>query len=260
MNNNSMYEWPDYYDWTSIGLDHDVTYYVELAKKAGGPVLELGCGTGRCTLAIAREGIPVVGVDLSTAMLERAKDKAKNLGLSHQIEWIHADMSQLEIADRFFPLVIIPYRSFAHLLTVNEQLNTLNRIQRCLTENGLLAFNIFVPHMDQLLEMDGKYSFRGTFPVPGTLEEVEVYDFTELDLFRQTAYVIRYLDHYDEHGKMLARIKTDMRIRYTFPTELCHLLERSGFKVENLYGTFYYTPFDHRSDELIVEARKKEEK
>lgn len=71
------YDWPDYYDWTSTGLDHDITYYTELAKQQGGPVLELGCGTGRCTLAIAREGIPVVGLDLSEPMLKRAEKRLK---------------------------------------------------------------------------------------------------------------------------------------------------------------------------------------
>lgn len=251
-----MYDWPDYYDWTSTGLDHDVVYYVELAKRSGGPVLELGCGTGRCTLAIAREGIPVVGLDISAKMLERAQQKAQDFGLAHQVEWVEANMAQFDLDGRTFPLIIIPYRSFTHLLTVQDQLATLKRIHRHLTDDGLLAFNIFVPHLDQLIEIDGKYAFRGSFPVPGGLEEVEVYDYTELDSFHQTAYIIRYIEHFDGQGRSLARIKTDMRIRYTFPTELSHLLAVCGFKIEQRYGTFYRAPFDHRSEELIIEARK----
>ncbi|RAL24310.1 class I SAM-dependent methyltransferase [Thermoflavimicrobium daqui] len=256
MEQNSMYDWPDYYDWTSTGLDHDITYYVELAKQYGGPVLELGCGTGRCTLAIAREGIPVVGVDISANMLERAQQKAESLGLAHQVEWIESDMAKLDLKERRFPLIIIPYRSFSHLIQVQDQLATLKRIYRHLSNDGLFAMNIFSPQMDQLIDIDGKYAFRGTFPIPGGREEVEVYDYTEVDSFYQILYVIRYFEHFDEHGKSLCRIKSDMRIRYTFPVELSHLLALCGLRIENRFGSFYRAPFDHRSEELIIEAKK----
>jgi ubiquinone/menaquinone biosynthesis C-methylase UbiE len=250
------YDWPDYYDWTSTGLDHDMTYYLELAKQFGGPVLELGCGTGRCTLSIARAGIPVVGLDLSTAMLNKARQKAKTMGLEGKIEWIEGDMSRFDLGRRF-PLIIIPYRSFLHLLTVREQVETLKRVRRHLADDGLFAFNIFVPKIKDLYETDGTYSFRGSFPIPGTDETIELYDFTEYDHFTQIAHVIRYIERFDRQGRMLERIRTFFRLRYIYPSELNHLLNLCGFKVVNRYGTFYRTPFDARSEELIIEAVKR---
>lgn len=250
------YDLPDYYDWTSTGLDHDITYYTELAKQQGGPVLELGCGTGRCTLAIAREGIPVVGLDLSEPMLKRAEKKAKEMNLDGKIEWVHGNMADFRL-DRKFPLIIIPYRSFLHLLTVRDQVNALKCIRHHLTDDGILAFNVFVPFIKHLYEMDNQYAYRGTFPVPGTEETVELYDFTEFDHFSQLAHVIRYFEHYSPSGRLKERIRTTFRLRYIYPSELNHLLTFCGFKVIRRYGNFRYQPFDNRSRELIIEAVKR---
>jgi SAM-dependent methyltransferase len=256
LSDRSLYDWPEYYDWTSTGLDRDVTYYSELAKQSGGPVLELGCGTGRCSLAIARLGIPVVGLDLSSSMLQRARQKAEEMGLTDHVRWIEADMTEFALNEQF-PLIIIPYRSFLHLLSIREQLAALKRIREHLRDDGLLAFNIFVPHIRDFCELDGKYSFRGTFPVPGTNERVDLYDLTEFDHFNQVAHVIRYVERFDESGRSVDRIRTFFRLRYIFPTELFHLLTLCGFKIINRYGSFHRTPFDGRSKELIVEAVKR---
>lgn len=256
MDVNTSYDWPDYYDWTSNGLDHDTTYYTELALASRGPVLELGCGTGRVTLAIAREGVPVVGIDSSYEMLRRGEQKAESLGLSSQVTFMEENMQDFEFPNNQFPLVIIPYRSFMHLTHVHDQIQTLERIHRHLSDDGVLAFNVFVPYMDQLVEMDGKKQFRGTFPVPGTEDEIELYDFTEIDSFHQLANITRYMERFDGTGKSIERIRTMLEIRYTFPTELCHLLTRCGFRVTQQYGTFYRGPFSHRSEELIIEASK----
>jgi SAM-dependent methyltransferase len=252
----NAYDWPDYYDWTSTGLDHDLTYYVELAQQTGGPVLELGCGTGRITLAIARAGIKVVGLDLSSAMLAKAKRKAEEMELAGMVEWIEGDMSRFQLG-RCFPLIIIPYRSFLHLLTVRDHVETLKRVRVHLADEGLFAFNIFVPKIKALYETDGRYTFRGTFPVPGTGETVELHDFIEYDHFAQIANVIRYMERFDPSGLMIERIRTLFRLRYVYPSEINHLLNLCGFKILHRFGTFYRTPFDARSDELIIEAAKR---
>ncbi|MDQ0418924.1 ubiquinone/menaquinone biosynthesis C-methylase UbiE [Croceifilum oryzae] len=256
MNVNTSYDWPDYYDWTSNGLDHDTTYYTELAKASGGPVLELGCGTGRVTVAIAREGFPIIGIDNSHEMLLRAEQKAQSLGVSSNVQFIEEEMQDFELPDSRFPLAIIPYRSFMHVTHVEEQIKTLENIYRHLTDDGVLAFNVFVPFMDQLVEMDGKRQFRGTFPVPGTEDEIELYDFTEIEPFHQLINITRYMERFDHTGKSLERIRTMLEIRYSFPTELFHLLKSCGFRVTQTYGTFYRNPFSHQSEELIIEARK----
>ncbi|TCS92847.1 class I SAM-dependent DNA methyltransferase [Hazenella coriacea] len=252
----TLYDWPDYYDWTSPGLERDVTYYVELAKESGGPVLELGCGTGRISLAIAKEGIPVVGVDLSAPMLKKAEKKASEMGLLSHVRFLEADMTQLDLEEQF-PLIIIPYRSFLHLLTVRDQINCLKRVRKHLSDEGVFAFNIFVPWIEDLHQMDQSYSYRGTFPVPGSFDQVELYDYTEYDYFHQTATIVRYVEHFDPQGSLLNKIRTSVRFRYIFPTEMQHLLNLCGFKVVHQYGSFHRTYFDSQSTELIIEAVKR---
>lgn len=255
MKTNSIYEWPDYYDWTSDGLDEDITYYTDLARRTGGPVLELGCGTGRISLAMAREGIEVVGVDRSSQMLAYAQKKASALGINKYVQWVEQDVIHLEL-NRKFPLVIIPYRSFLHIIHVREQIRTLQKIYHHLTDEGMLAFNVFVPNPSDLTEMEGTYHFRGVFPIPGTTEEVEVYDTTEFNHFHQLVHVNRYYERFSKDGRSLNRIKTVLKFRYIYPTELTHLLTLCKFQIRRQYGTFTHEPFYSESKELIIEATK----
>ncbi|MDR6227617.1 class I SAM-dependent methyltransferase [Desmospora profundinema] len=249
-----MYRFPDYYDWTSNGLDGDVAYYADLAINTGGPVLELGCGTGRCTLGIARHGVEVVGLDREVRMLDRAKEKAMAWGLVDRCEWIEGDMKEFNL-ERRFPLVIIPYRSFLHLMNAREQLAALGCIREHLEEEGRLALNVFVPHVEWMVEKEDCILHRGTFSIPGTGEVVEVSDRTRYDHFHQRADVARYYERFDPDGTTIERLRTTFSLRYVYPSELMHLLQLAGLEVTQRYGGFRREPFGPHSTELIVEAR-----
>jgi SAM-dependent methyltransferase len=123
----------------------DVPFYVELARQAaadGHTVLELGCGTGRVTIPIAKSGVEVVGLDNAAPMLDIARRKATAAGVN--VRWIEADMRSFEI-DQLFGLVIIPYRSFMHLLTDEAQASCLRTVRAHLVLGGRLALNVFAP-------------------------------------------------------------------------------------------------------------------
>ena len=125
----------------------DVTFYVELARQAaaaGQAVLELGCGTGRVTIPIAQAGVDVVGLDNAPAMLAVARRKATAAGLD--VRWVTADMRNLQLEQRF-GLVIIPFRSFLHMLTDADQLSCLSRIYEHLIPGGRFALNFFVQRL-----------------------------------------------------------------------------------------------------------------
>lgn len=255
MTEQTIYQWPHYYDWTSEGLEHDTSFYVELAKQSGGPVLELGCGTGRISLAIAREGIKVVGLDRELKMLEQAQRKAKAMGLSSMIDWENQDIAHFQLQQKF-PLIIIPYRSFQHLCTVSEQTSALHTIHEHLMDTGMLACNIFVPEISKITAMDGLYSYRGTFPVPGSEEKVDVYDMVETDHFNQILQVVRYYERFSQIGISLERLRTQMKIRYIYPGEFTHLLSHTGFRIQARYGDFLQGSFHSHSQELIIVAGK----
>ncbi|MCH5586545.1 class I SAM-dependent methyltransferase [Shimazuella sp. AN120528] len=248
-----MTEYYNFYANNPTDMDQDIHYYVELAKQTGGPVIELGCGTGRMSIAIAKEGIEVVGVDFSAEKLAVAKQKSDDLGLSHRIKWVESSITNFQLPETF-PLIIMPDRSFLQLINIRDQLSALKAIRRHLEEGGLFAFHAFVPHMRKLIDMEGKYTFRGSFPSGN--DEMEVYDFTELDTFNQIANITRYIERFNSRGKSVSRTKSKIRLRYIFPAELSHLLAVCGFKIENRYGSFYRAPFDANSEELIVEAVK----
>jgi ubiquinone/menaquinone biosynthesis C-methylase UbiE len=125
----------------------DVPFYLELAREAaalGQPVLELGCGTGRVTIPIAQAGVEVVGLDNAPAMLNVARRKAAAAALD--VRWVQGDMRSFAL-DQRFGLVIIPFRSFLHLLTEADQLNCLACIRKHLLPGGRLALNFFAPKL-----------------------------------------------------------------------------------------------------------------
>jgi SAM-dependent methyltransferase len=122
----------------------DLPFYLGLARQAaarGEAVLELGCGTGRVTIPIARAGAEIVGLDNAPAMLAVARRKAAEAGV--RVHWVTADMRDFRLEQRF-GLVIIPFRSFLHLLTDADQEACLRRIQEHLLPGGRLALNFFV--------------------------------------------------------------------------------------------------------------------
>ncbi|SFS99965.1 class I SAM-dependent methyltransferase [Marininema halotolerans] len=256
---HSMYQFPEYYDWTSDGLHGDENYYRSLAQACQGPVLELGSGTGRITLSIAQLGIKITGVDSEPLMVQAARKKGENVGLSDQCQWIEENMTTFELGEKF-PLIIIPYRSFLHLTTERDQRAALDRIHQHLTDEGLLAFNIFVPHPEQLVEEDERFVSRGSYPIPGSKDIVEVTDFTRFSHFFQRGDIWRYYERLDETGRSLERIRTNFSLRYIYPVELGYLLHTAGFEITARWGGFQHEPFGPRSQELVVEARKLRDK
>ena len=122
----------------------DIPFYVGLAREAasrGERVLELGCGTGRVTIPMAQAGAEVTGLDSSPAMLDIARAKRERAGVT--VRWVEGDMADFELPERY-GLVVIPFRSFLHLIGDEDQLNCLAAIHGHLTAGGRLALNFYV--------------------------------------------------------------------------------------------------------------------
>lgn len=126
------------YDRAGHGIPGDVAFYVTLAEAAAAPVLELGCGTGRVTLALARAGVTVVGLDNDATMLDQARRKAGNVA---NPAWVEADMRTFALGQRFGQIVI-PYRSLQLMGAVAACGEVLGRVAAHLLPGGSLAFNV----------------------------------------------------------------------------------------------------------------------
>lgn len=130
----------------------DVEFYVQRARSAGGPVLEIGCGTGRVLIPTARAGVEVTGIDASPHMLDicRSRTAKETPDVQRRIQLVEADMRSFGLG-RLFRLATIPFRPFQHLLTVEDQLSCLHTIRHHLVEDGLLIFDIFNPSLELLV-------------------------------------------------------------------------------------------------------------
>lgn len=247
---SDMYQWADYYDLTQRGLAGDVDFYVDLARQAGGKVLDLACGTGRISMPMAQAGLDVTGLDLSLDMLEKAKKKAEEQGIGDGLQLLQGDMRNFDLGQTF-SLIMIPFRSFLHLLHIHEQMKALTCIRKHLAPGGKFVMNVFVPKISHFHEENEKMSLRGTYRLE-TGEEVAMWDYTRYDHFQQLSEVTRIYERSNPAGVVTERVTGRFTLRYIFPAELHHLLRLNGFKVTHRYGTFAKAPFDANSTELIL--------
>jgi len=130
------------YDRWCRSVTEDIAFYADLALESGGPVLEIGVGSGRVAVPVALTGVPVVGVDASPVMLDLARKRAA--GHDIDLTLLEADMRRLPDLGRF-PLITIPFRALLHLRTDEERVALLRDLRGRLTDGGRLAFDVFHP-------------------------------------------------------------------------------------------------------------------
>ena len=221
-------DWADIYDAVYADLTHDIDFYVDLARESGGPVLELGCGTGRISLPIAREGIAVTGIDISPRMIAIAHEKATKRGLSERCVFQSGDMATLQLAERF-PLVIMPFRSFQSMLTTEEQRQALARVRERLAPGGVFAVDTFNPDASSLVndetsrlayhQKDVERAGGGTLVVWGQ---------NGWDPVTQVNDVRLIIEEVSDEGVVERRLMRDYEQRYIFRYEMEHLLDCAG--------------------------------
>jgi SAM-dependent methyltransferase len=242
------------YGTTTMDLD----FYVGEAQGAQPPVLELACGTGRVTLPIAQAGVPIVGVDSSVRMLDKAREKAAVLG-DLPIRWAQADMRDFHLEERF-GLTIIPARSFLHLLDPNDQVQALTNIREHLAPGGRLILNLFVPDLRIIAEHTTttkemlKFLTEFTDTTSGT--RIAVWESRRYDLHTQRIYQHYRYEQLDDEGFVVATRYRSFTLCYIWPREMEHLLVRCGFEVEGVHGWFDRRLFDAHSVEQIWLAQR----
>lgn len=247
----------DYYDESPIvrGRTQDVTFYRQAARDFGDPILELGCGTGRITMALAQMGKRVTGMDLSERMLEHAARKRSKLYTEERerVHLVQGDMAKFDLREKF-RLIIIPFRPFQHLLEVNEQMACLDCVRKHLMPGGRLILDVFQTDAER---MHDPVHMRET-PVAeyktsdgrkvGITERVAAFHRAEQINDVEMIYTV-------EHpGGKKERLVFAWPLRYFFRYEVEHLLARCGFRVTALYGNFDRTPLEDSSPEMIYVA------
>ena len=236
----------------------DTAFYRGLAQDAGGPTLEVACGTGRITLALAAAGLTITGVDLSDGMLDCARAKAAALPepARQRLTLIRQDMAELDLGSRY-GFAFVPFRSFQHVPTTELQQQTLAAIHRHLVPGGRLALHLFDPRFDRLVDgADPPRDHAGTDPLTGRRYTAQVLE-TRLDHLAQTRHDLWRYAELGPDGAVLRQETRLMSLRWTHRWELHHLLARCGFTVEAEYSDFARSPPAY-GKELVVVARAAE--
>lgn len=243
----------DFYDHWAEPQKDDVPFYVKRATAVKGPVVELGAGTGRIAIPIARAGQDVIGVDVSGAMLTEATRRAAAEGVAGTSTFVEGDMRTF-VADPPVELVMIPFRGFLHLLTVEDQLAALGSIRRSLVRGGRLVLNFFVPDPETQVSLNGRKTSHGGF-TDERGRRCEMWGLPEYDVTSQLLHLRVGLDVYDRE-RLVDTIETGFALRAIYRYEFEHLLARAGFEVEALYGWFDERPLEGDAREQIWVARK----
>jgi SAM-dependent methyltransferase len=244
-----------YYDWDTSGEVDDLDFFRNLAARTGGPALEVGCGTGRVLLPLARAGLRLTGVDLSPAMLERARARLAAAGLLQRVRLVEADARTMALDERF-RMAFVALNTFMHFTTPEAQSGTLERIQRYLVPGGLLALDLFNPHPDLLDDADGRLIHDFTRPGPTEGAVTTRFHSQRVDPATQTLEISFFYDEVGADG-LLRRTVAPFDLHYFTRREIELLLERCGFAVENVYGSYELDAYWAGSPKLIVVAARR---
>jgi len=221
------------YDPWSVSVVEDVDFYVAEAVRSGGPVLELGVGTGRIAVPVARAGVRVVGVDSSAGMLEVARETAARAGV--ELDLRYGDLRRPPVEERF-PLVLIPFRTLLHMQTDDDRRAALRAVHARLLEGGRFVFDVFTPGADDIADTHGRWLERE----PGIFERAD------WDEERRTL-VLRVSGDGAEAELSLAWLGLD---------DWRRLLGEEGFAVEHVYGWFDRTPYVAGAEDSIWVCRR----
>ena len=247
----------DYYDESPIvrGRTQDVAFYRQAARDFGDPILELGCGTGRITMALAQMGKRVTGLDLSERMLEYATRKRSKLHTEERerVHLVQGDMAKFDLREKF-RLIIIPFRPFQHLLEVKEQMACLDCVRKHLAPGGRLILDVFQTDAER---MHDPVHMRETPVVEYKTSDGRKVGITErVAAFHRAEQIndVEMIYTIEHPGGKKERLVFAWPLRYFFRYEVEHLLARCGFRVRALYGNFDGMPLEDSSPEMIFVA------
>ena len=248
--------WDDYaayYDWENkqtVGR-RDIAFWQRMAAPVDGPILELGCGTGRVALPLARRGSRVVGIDRSASMLARARTRVTRAKLHSSIQLIRGDIRHLPFPDKTFALVMAPYGILQSLLDEQLLSATLKDVRRVLTRDGIFGLELVadLPAWDEYANRVTLRSHRGPHGRPIKLIETVKQD--------RRNHITRFEQQFVEgRGAGATRRKFSLAFRTLTVPQMVQRLEKAGMEVSALLGDYQGGPWDLRAEVWIILARR----
>ena len=239
------YDHPNLYDLENRDFTPQGPFYLALAQQAGNPVLELGCGTGRITIPLARQGVEMTGLDIVPGMLEQARRKAADL----PIRWVEADARTFHIPTTF-RLIYVTTGAFQHMLERVDQEALLARVRAHLAPDGLFAFDVGSPQIiGEMPEEQPWFTYADE-----RMGEVRVSGTCRYDPLRQVYTEAAYRRWHAADGREVIH-HSPLEMRIFYPQELDALLHYNGFTVLERYGDYDRSPLTAESRTIVYVCR-----
>jgi ubiquinone/menaquinone biosynthesis C-methylase UbiE len=247
-------EYAPFYDWENARTvaRRDVLFWQRLALAQDGPVLELGCGTGRIAVPVARAGAVVVGIDRSVEMLARARQRLRRAKLADRALLVRGDIRALPFRKRpGFNLVMAPYGILQSLTRERDLKATLESVVRVLRKGGLFGIDL-VPDLPRWSEYERKSSLAGT---SGRHAQLKLIESVRQDRARRlTIFDQEYIE---TRGAEQRVHRFSLTFRTLSVPQMTRRLETAGFGIDAVLGDYAGGPWDSRADVWMILARKK---
>ena len=229
----------------------DLAFYVQLARRARGPVLELGCGNGRVTLPIARAGVEIHGLDQSQEMLldlrRKLLDEPEALRL--RVRYRKADFATVK-SSRTYPLVIMPFNALHHLRDKADVLEFFRHVNKLLGRRGVFAFDCYLPDDELYSRPSGRYEERD-FVDPRDGATLHSWEESWWDAENMLHHIFYCYEH--PSGRVE---KTHLQLRMFLRDELLALLDRAGLQVIAQASDFRGSEANDDSTKWVVICRR----
>jgi trans-aconitate methyltransferase len=239
-----------FYDliYSKVRSDVDTDYFLRMMKAAGGPVLEVGVGTGRFFTEALRQGINIYGIDISPAMLNVLKKRIPEEDYKRVSLQDIRDFS----TDLSFSLITAPFRVFMHLIETSGQIRALDHVYDKLGDGGSFIFDLYIPDpsllasgMNDVLDFEGEYE-------PGNF--IRRFVTSHSDLVNQINHLTMRFE-WNEGDKNFSET-WNSELRFFFRYELEYLLKQSKFNSFAIFGDYLESPLSSESKEFVVVCRK----
>jgi SAM-dependent methyltransferase len=230
-------------------LDFDRAFWLEVARAAGGPVLEVGCGTGRVLLRLLEAGVDADGLDNAPAMIERLRTRAKAMGIEPHVEL--GDMRDFTMARRY-ARVLCTFNSFAHCDTPDDQIRALRCIREHLEPDGALVLFMSYPRPQYWLEPDGEPVLELEKTIPESGHRLQMWDTRFKDPVAQRQRSEMEMRELDANGALVASHRSETSQRWVYRWELELLLRLAGYSRWEFHGGFAGEPHERPDQPLIA--------
>ena len=243
-----------FYDADYRNYDDDVGLILGLAELASGPILELGCGTGRLMMPAAAAGHRITGVDNSPALLQLARRKLSDQKLLEQATLVEADLGTFAL-NAGFAFAFYTSNTLMHLTTQHAQLQALQNTCRHLAPGGKLFIDLFNPDVENLVEIDGVRELADEWIDPESGRRVLKWCTRTVDWANQIQQTTFVYEEVENDGTSTETVCT-FPLRFLWRAEALLLLEKAGFHDPSVWGDFDQSQYSSNSPRLILLAKR----